>query len=364
MSRKVREEEKNILHILEERIPEERVTQAVQMKRRIHFSEETYEVIEKSNIFISDEINGTCIALIRYGGTVHICMKTDLFTAGILKAESEIENKDLLYGIGVLLANRKIVKIKAQISGYQIYDTLFAFENYIFSCRDVFGMFEEYLVFELTEEDFSIEYHEDLNRILCMLLINQRSDVYGSKFCQDIFELLTLESSRSIIAMFGAILQTTNADLIFLQLYRCIEYLFIIQKALYLSREYGIVIERILELLNFENIRFPEASSIRSILSVYCSETIINQYYDYLLKNMNKQQCKEGNKAEKVADYIYETRCKIAHFKYGQEKLKDNDTLNESNGILCEVVKNIFQTLDAEIVEINEKLQTWNGIGK
>lgn len=78
---------------------------------------------------IGDEINGTCIALIRYGGTVHICMKTDLFTTGILKAESEIENKDLLYGIGVLLANRKIVKIKAQISGYQIYDTLFAFER-------------------------------------------------------------------------------------------------------------------------------------------------------------------------------------------------------------------------------------------
>lgn len=360
MSRNVRNEEENVLHILEQNIPEERVSQVFPVSRRIFLSQTTYEVVEKAHIFKSDVIDGMCIALIEYDGKVHICMKTELFTSGILGAECEIENEDVLYGIGILLVNADVIKLKKQVSQYQIYDKLFAFIDVNeYKCQDIFEMFESYLVYEISDDDFSMAYYEDLNRILCMLLVKVKSKIYGADLSKTMFDILTLESSRSIIPMFSTILQTSNHDLIFLQLYRCIEYLYIIQRALHLGEEYDIDMERILKLLNSENIRYPEASSLRSILSLCCSPKVINEYYAYLLENLNIQQGKEEHRTERVSDYIYETRCKIAHFKYGQEKLEDHDTLNQSNEILCKVVQEIYQYLDEKVIIINKKFLLW-----
>lgn len=61
----------------------------------------------------------------------------------------------------------------------------------------------------------------------------------------------------------------------------------------------------------------------------------------------------------KVAEYIYNSRCKIAHYKYGQIKLDDEDTLYESTIILCKMVKEVYQKIDEKIVELNEGLKSW-----
>lgn len=115
-------------------------------------------------------------------------------------------------------------------------------------------------------------------------------------------------------------------------------------------------------MLNVERIRFAENSNMQAIISEYCSGDVVDEYYTYMLNNLKLQDGNKENHADKVANYIYETRCKIAHFKYGQEKIRDRRTLSKSNIILSRMVKNIYQKLDEKLVDINKKIGVWKSI--
>lgn len=360
MSRNVRKEEEKLLHILEQYVPEERVSQITKAKRTIFFPKNTYTVIEKAHFFISDKINECCVVLLEYDNKNYICIREELFTDGALQVEDEMKDDEVLLGIGILLANNDVIHIKTRISGYQIYDEFFAFDEDVeYNCKEVLGIFDAYLVYEISEEDFILKYREDINRLLCALLIKTSFFKHKKDFADIAFEIFTLESSRCIIPMFDTILQTQKDDIVFLQLYRCFEYLYIIQRAWDISNRYSIEIRNALEMLNNENIRYPEASSIKDLILLYCSRDIIDEYCEYLERNTAVIIDKAENKMKKVAEYIYSTRCKIAHYKYGQVKLDDDDTLNESNVILCKMVKEVYQKIDEKIVKLNENLKSW-----
>lgn len=360
MSRSVHKEEEKLLHILEQYVPEERVAQITSAKRKIFLSEITYSVIEKAHLFISDRISGFCVVLLEYDRKIYLCMEEELFTEGALQVEDEMKDDEVLFGMGILLANNDVIHIKTTISGYQIYDEFFAFDEEMeYECREVLAIFDSYLVYEIAEDDFILKYKEDINRLLCALLIKSCFFKYGNVFVDIAFDIFILESSRCIIPMFDTILQTQKNDIVFLQLYRCLEYLYIIQRAWDISKKYNMEIKDTLDMLNNENIRYPEASSIKDLISLYCSKDIIDEYCDYLERNTTISINNDENKMKKVAEYIYTTRCKIAHYKYGQVKLYDEETLYESNVILCKMVKEVYQEIDEEIVKLNEKLRSW-----
>lgn len=361
MSRTVREQEQKVFNILQSYVPQEMTIRITNVKRNLFFTRLTYDVIEKADFYCSNAILGYRIALIRYKSNNYIYLSESLFERGVLNFEYEVDDKELLYGIGVLLFNEGILKPKPQFEGFPIYDIFFGHkEDKQYKCSDIFEIVDNYLVFEITDEDFLIKYYEDLDRILYMLSF--KSKLEESELSSNMFELLKLESSRCILAMVENILQTQNEDLIFLQLYRCIEYLYIIHKALDYSKKYELQLENVLKMINVEKIRFSENSNMQAIITEYCSDEIINEYYTYMMKNLMLQECDKENLKDKVANYIYETRCKIAHYKYGQEKVKDKQTLGESIIILSKVVKNIYDQLDDKLVEINEKLEVWNKI--
>lgn len=360
MSRNVHKEEKKLLHILEQNVPEERIAQISKVKRKIFLSEVTYSVIERAQFFISDTINEFCLVLMEYEQKIYICMREKLFTEGALQIEDEMQDDEVLFGIGILLANNDVIHIKTTVSEYQIYDEFFAFDEEVeYKCGEILNIFDSYIVYEIFEEDFILKYREDVNRLLCALLIKSSFFKHGKDFADIAFDIFILESSRCIVPMFDTILQTQKSDIVFLQLYRCFEYLYIIQRAWDISEKYDIEIKNALEMLNNENIRYPEASSIKTLISSYCSKDIIDEYCNYLEAYTVVSIDKDGNKVKKVAEYIYNSRCKIAHYKYGQIKLDDEDTLYESNIILCKMVKEVYQKIDENIVELNEKLKSW-----
>lgn len=360
MSRNVHKEEKKLLHILEQNVPEERIAQISKVKRKIFLSEVTYSVIERAQFFISDTINEFCLVLMEYEQKNYICMREKLFTEGALQIEDEMQDDEVLFGIGILLANNDVIHIKTTVSEYQIYDEFFAFDEEVeYKCGEILNIFDSYIVYEIFEEDFILKYREDVNRLLCALLIKSSFFKHGKDFADIAFDIFVLESSICIVPMFDTILQTQKSDIVFLQLYRCFEYLYIIQRAWDISEKYDIEIKNALEMLNNENIRYPEASSIKNLISSYCSKDIIDEYCNYLEAYTVVSIDKDGNKVKKVAEYIYNSRCKIAHYKYGQIKLDDEDTLYESNIILCKMVKEVYQKIDENIVELNEKLKSW-----
>nr|MCR4618408.1 hypothetical protein [Lachnospiraceae bacterium] len=64
-------------------------------------------------------------------------------------------------------------------------------------------------------------------------------------------------------------------------------------------------------------------------------------------------------KIETLAKYIYEQRCKIAHYRYMHEPIKDSVTLKASSLCLLKLVKSIFEELDSSIITINEDNEVW-----
>lgn len=360
MSRKVREQEKKVFETLRQYIPQEMGNKVTNAKRNIFFSELTYDVIEKASLHYSNRISGYRIALICYNDVNYICMHESLFEKGILSFESENDKDDLKYGIGILLFNEGILDVKSHFTEFQIYDIFFGhIEDKEYECSDIFEVIDDYLVFEITDEDFIIKYLEDLDRILYMFCLESLMEKNELRI--NLFEVLKLESSRCILPMIENILQTQNEDLTFLQLYRCIEYLYVIDKAINFSKKYELQLEKVLKMLNIEKIRFPENSNMQTIISEYCSD-IVDEYYSYMLDNLTLQDGDKDNKKDKVANYIYETRCKIAHFKYGQESIKDRQTLDKSNVILSKMVRIIYQQLDDKLVDVNEKMNIWQRI--
>ena len=309
MSRYVHKEEEKLIYILEQYVPEERVAQITNTKRRIFLSKIAYSLIEKAHLFISDKINEFCVVLLEYDKKSYICMRKELFTEGILHAEDEVKDEEMLFGIGILLANNSIIQIKKEISGYQIFDKFFAFdEDMEYNCKDIFNLLEPYLVFKISEYDFVLKYKEDLSRILFALLVKSDFFYQSKEFADITFDIFTLESSRCIVSMFDTILRTQKNDIVFLQLYRCCEYLYIIQRAWYICEKYNMEIKDALNMLNNENIRYPEASSMKDLILKYCSNDIIDEYYDYLKTYTDLCISNDENKKKKVAEYIYNTR--------------------------------------------------------
>ncbi len=115
------------------------------------FTQLTYDVIEKADFYYSNAIWGYRIALIRYKSNNYIYLSESLFERSVLNFEYEIDDKELLYGIGVLLFNEGILKPKPQFKGFPIYDIFFGHkEDKQYKCSDIFEIVDNYLVFEIT----------------------------------------------------------------------------------------------------------------------------------------------------------------------------------------------------------------------
>lgn len=271
-----------------------------------------------------------------------------------------------MYGIGILLFNERMLTISNETTGYMVYDRIFGFtEDMEYECDVVFEMIQNYTLFEFDNQDFEMYYKEDLDRLLYMMFFYDNRD-YGQnmELTSNILQILEMDSSKCIISILGNIAQTRDASMIFLQLYRCIEYLFIICKALDLSKKYDMEGEtkKMVLMIDSEKIHFPENGCINQIICQYALSGVLEEYYDYVCNYVNKNEIKSEQKEKTVSDYIYATRCKIAHFKYGQEKISDAETLEKSNVILSKLVKSIFQELDDDLMKINKDLDTFSEI--
>ena len=344
MSRTVREQEKMVLDKLRKYVPEEMVCKIADVKRGVQFARNTYDVIERADIVYSSELQENKIALLHYKNCNYICVKEELCNPNVIVDLNFIDDKELLFGAGILLFNKNMLQIKKNITGYQIFDRFFGYdEDKRYDCDYIFEVIDDYVLFEIKDDDFIIQYHEDLDRLLYMMFFGSgRGSRDKLELGLNIFAVLELESSRSLIPMFENIAQTDNNELIFLQLYRCIEYLYIIHRAIEFSTAYNLQKEKVLEMLDTEKIWFSENNSIYQIIKNYSSEDVIDEYCVYIREYVYTSNQEPGDKMEMVARYVYNTRCKIAHFKYGQEKIEDKSTLNKSNIVLSKLVNSIF----------------------
>ena len=256
-----------------------------------------------------------------------------------------------------------MITVNEEQTGYAIFDRFFGFEeDRRYECEVLFEVIQNYVVFEFDDQDIDIRYMEDLERLSYMLYFENFSEKI--ELYSDIYHILELNSSKCIVSILGNIAKTNGSSNIFLQLYRCLEYLFIICKALEFLKKHELQDElsKIVLVLDEEKIRFAENGCLHLIIDKYVTSEIINEYYNYVDKNVRHGETTSENKVQTVCDYIYSTRCKIAHYKYGQEEIFDSGTLQESIIILCKLVKSVFEKLDDVLMEINTELGVFSEI--
>ena len=362
MSRNVKEQQKKIFNILQDFVPEDMKEKIGNKKREVEFSEKTYNIVASADYICSKSFPENTLGLVKYDSHTYICAK-EFKESFVYDQTKYVSDREILDGIGVLMFIDGMITVNEDQTGYVIFDRFFGFEeDRRYECEDLFNVIQNYVVFEFDDQDIDIHYMEDLERLSYMLYFENLSE--KKELYSDIYHILELNSSKCIVSILGNIAKTNGSSNIFLQLYRCLEYLFIICKALEFSEKHELKdsLSKIILVLDKEKIRFAESGCLHLIINKYGASEIINEYYNYIDKNVRHGVSRSENKVQTVCDYIYSTRCKIAHYKYGQEEILDSNTLRESIIILCKLVKSIFEKLDDVLMEINTELEIFREI--
>lgn len=362
MSRNIKEQQKKIFNILHDLVPEDMKGKISNKKREVEFSEKTYDIVASADYICSKSFPENALGLVKYDSHTYICAK-EFKESFVYDQTKYISEQEILDGIGVLMFIDGMITVNEEQTGYAIFDRFFGFEeDRRYECEVLFEVIQNYVVFEFDDQDIDIRYMEDLERLSYMLYFENFSEKI--ELYSDIYHILELNSSKCIVSILGNIAKTNGSSNIFLQLYRCLEYLFIICKALEFlkKRELQDELSKIVLVLDEEKIRFAENGCLHLIIDKYVTSEIINEYYNYVDKNVRHGETTSENKVQTVCDYIYSTRCKIAHYKYGQEEIFDSGTLQESIIILCKLVKSVFEKLDDVLMEINTELGVFSEI--
>jgi len=364
MSRNVKEQQKKIFDILQNFVPEEMREKISNKEREVYLSEKEYNIIANAEYICNKNISDIALGLIKYDSRTYICVKEfkESFMCDSSKYVSDLE---VLHGIGILMFIDRMITISDDVNGYIIFDRFFGFdEEKRYSCEDFFDIIQNYVVFEFDDQDIEIRYMEDLDRLSYMMYFNNDDNSETIELSSNIYHILETNSSKCIVSILGNIAQTKSVSDIFLQLYRCLEYLFIICKALEYSEKYRLQdnVSKIVRVLDAEKIRFSESGCLHQVIDTYAMSEIVDEYYKYIDKNVRTDGIISEKKVQTVCDYIYGTRCKIAHYKYGQEDIVDENTLQISNIILCKLVRNIFEKMDDILMQINMELDVFHEI--
>ncbi|MCI8276120.1 MAG: hypothetical protein HFI66_11050 [Lachnospiraceae bacterium] len=96
-----------------------------------------------------------------------------------------------------------------------------------------------------------------------------------------------------------------------------------------------------------ETRRSSERENSLAVLKSYARMPIIEKIYLYLLGEEGDE-----NKLEKVNNWIYDLRCNIAHFRYGQVKNNDTYEWNHIFALMLELLVSIYSNLDQNVQNI------------
>lgn len=356
MARNVNEYVQKVFTILDGEVKEDiNRNRIIRMERKVFLSEQSYDFIEKMKWVKLPNFGRIVIA--NYKDNWYICNLNNKQYSCDLVREAETWCSDAL-NIGLISSGRN--SIAQKIMEIDIIDSVLAVNDIWCQVEALKELFSPQAIYSL-EEGFNIYCQEDLIRLICLLEIDEK-EYLTDKTREYLKELLFLESSRCIAELIVNICRTHDTKLIFLQLYRMMEYLFMVQKAIEMSKKYSVDKNVIIKMLCDDNAFWQkEEQHVVELVSTYAGEEEKDRYFKYLQKyNLIDSNVKIQN--EKLANYIYRRRCQIAHFKYRQEGISDENMLDESNERLVEIVCSMYRKLNNDIVAVNSHFNTWSDV--
>lgn len=358
MARHVNNYVQRVFTILEEEVKEDtNRNRIIKIDRTVFLPEKIYKFIEKMKWVKLPNVGRIVIA--NYEDKWYICNLNNKKYLCDLVTEAKIWCENALT-IGLIASGKS--SIATNIKEINIVDSVLGVKEEEYQVETLKELFAPQTIYSLGE-GFKIFYQEDLIRLICLLEIDEK-EYLTNKTREYLRELLFLESSRSVAELIVNICRTHDTKLIFLQLYRMMEYLFMVHKSIEMSEKYNIDKKVIIKMLCDDNAFWQkEEQHVVELISDYADSDKKDEYIKYLQENnFIGDTVKKENENEKLANYVYKRRCQIAHFKYMQEEIKDESVLDKSNERLADLVCSMYRKLDNDIVTVNKHFKTWSDI--
>lgn len=354
MNRNVKKTMNDIFEVLKNHVADEDLERIQSVRRHIKVEDEknTFDFVKGCKILY---YNKTLL------GAIYNEDKYVLFPISSLNVNNAATIGEILYydngnnfivdGMGMLAIVNKVLSIKKTVKSLEIINKCLGIneQDISFPFEEIKDFFEDYRVIKIYPSAFKIEFKEDFDRLNVLALLSQYEDTKLVK--NNLNNIILLNSSRSIAgSLFNSIINT-KWEYKFLQLYHCLEYLFVITSAENLISKYSIEDKAAID-ISLDNIAHKNEKERLMDVVKNADVTVIDDYYNYL-------KTEKEDKIEAISADIYKIRCCIAHFRFDQEKYIEKINQNLILEKMIALVLSIYNNLNTIIEKYCNEKKTW-----
>lgn len=335
-------------------------------------SDEHKEYIASVNrhISISEENRKECCGLLKdaiivgrrheYLPTVVFIKYKEVFYVGIDTRYAEKfetfgyileENPAICIGCQILSIAEKYYQLK--VESRELIDCCLGLqseegkEEVVFSEDDILDLVYGLSIFKILNNELEIDMDslDDVLRVSVLLLVannEKKSNVYK----ETMEKLLSMICVRKICGNILDFLIIKDNRIKFLSLYQCIEFLFVPNRASEFVEKYNMNISDALRLHINEAMRRDERVNALAILK-FAGTPLIHRMHILLFDESG------GDKElEHINNWIYDKRCSIAHFRYGQQKNEETSVNEDILEMMIELLVEIFSNINQNMKDI------------
>lgn len=309
--------------------------------------------VAKSEIYIKYTDN-LFLCGFKFNDSVYILVPNSTENFFINMGLEKIDDAIINDGAGMLAIACNVLPLRDGVKSLDIINACLGEKEKEILFSEIQNLYEEYSIIKVPSDRFKLEYDEDFERIHSLMILDKFN--CSETFKSAIEKLLLAESSRSIaLAIYNALISVTW-EYSYLQLYQCLEYLFIIKNGLSLADDYDLTKSTAVDIAASGKLKSTELENLVSVISS-TSEMYIDDFYSNIINDGDVD-----NKKQSVAKYIYKIRCNIAHLRFNQDVLDIDGIKNEILQRMAEIIFNTYENNKSEIIEICNDKKLWKEI--
>lgn len=357
MARQLLQMTKEIFENLKQEVQEEHREFIIDVERHIDirepYKDKCCDFLKRAIIIGLDTNVSFTMVFIKYQENTYIGI--DSRYADELEKNGYIieENREIIIGSQILCVAEKFFRTK--VDSIKLVNNCLGLEaedgksSVVFLHEEILDLIYDITVFSTinNELELSMESKDDLHRLFLLLMVSKNAQL-SNDYKELLLELASMTVVRKISRHLFDFITLNDNRIKFLRLYQCIEYLFIPNRASEFREKYNMNISDALKLHIDEAMKRDERGNVIAVLKRSAGMQIVQKVYIQLLLGGEENE----NKLEKVSNWIYDLRCTIAHFRYGQDKEETPYDWDKIFVLMLELLVSIYHNIDIDMQDI------------
>lgn len=365
MSRSVKDTMNGIFDLLKKSVDEDDIGRIAQTTRHIIADGDEAPVIDfvKNSRIKTIKYNQLKIIAFDYKAQKYILVQ-DKYMSAIKSIGLDFElDSAIVQGAGMIAISNNCLDLKSGITSLDVINKCLGIveendaENISFQFFQISQLFEPYCVIRLDEDRFQLQFEEDINRFYGYIIMHERSQI-ESNIVTRLNSTLLLLSSRSIAASIINCLESRLVEYSFLQLYQCLEYLYIINNSISIAHSHDISHTKAIDIVISYKFKTTEEENLYQVLKANTPEVAVLPLYEEISSTYDDNT----DKYKVTAAYIYKIRCNIAHLRYKQDNIVSSIKWGKLLNSMSEIIYLTYQKMDNDINRICLNKETWKKV--